>query len=112
MNNPYLSLLRTACHYARKDKKKYLLVYLMFTCATLVYSLNPLLYGLFFLGNLQRDTAHVWRYALLYVGGYIGIKLLPLRFYCAPPVIERTRALSLHLHFLQQKITPCVPHPV
>ena len=67
MRNPYLSLLGTAWRYARNEKKKYVLVYTMFLCANLTWSLNPLLFG-WFMGHLQTDITHVWRYALLYAG--------------------------------------------
>lgn len=111
MNNPYLSLLRTAWRYARNEKKKYLLVYFMFICANLVWSLNPLLFG-WFIDRLQRDTTHVWRYALLYGGGYIGIKLVQWCFHGPARVMERTLAFHLSRNFLQEKYHQVLHLPV
>ncbi|HXB93264.1 MAG TPA: ABC transporter ATP-binding protein [Puia sp.] len=102
MANPYISLLRTAWRYARSERKKYVLVYAMFICANLVYSLNPILFG-WFIGRIQRDTRHVMHYALLYVAGYIGIKFVQWCFHGPARIMERTLAFHLSRNFLQEK---------
>ncbi|HLZ88806.1 MAG TPA: ABC transporter ATP-binding protein, partial [Puia sp.] len=102
MTNPYLSLLSTAWRYARKERKKYLLVYFMFICANLVFSLNPILFG-WFIGHLQRDITQVWHYALLYVAGFIGIKFVQWCFHGPARIMERTLAFHLSRNFLQEK---------
>lgn len=111
MANPYLSLLSTAWRYARNERKKYLLVYGMFICANLVYSLNPILFG-WFIGHLQQDSTHVWHYALLYVAGYIGIKFVQWCFHGPARIMERTLAFHLSRNFLQEKYHQVLHLPV
>jgi ABC-type multidrug transport system fused ATPase/permease subunit len=102
MPNPYISLLKTAWRYARKERKRYVLVYAMFLCANLVWSLNPLLYG-WFIGKLQHDTSHVLYYTGLFVAGYIGIKFTQWCFHGPARIMERTLAFHLSRNFLQEK---------
>jgi hypothetical protein len=45
MANPYLSLLRTAWLYARKERKWYVFVYAMFVVSAIITALFPLLLG-------------------------------------------------------------------
>jgi ATP-binding cassette subfamily B protein len=111
MANPYISLLATAWRYVRNEKKKYVLVYVMFVCSNLVYSLNPILFG-WFLGHVQTDTAHVWHYALLYTGGYIGIKFVQWCFHGPARIMERTLAFHLSRNFLQEKYHQVLHLPV
>ncbi|GGB05024.1 ABC transporter ATP-binding protein [Puia dinghuensis] len=111
MANPYLSLLSTAWRYARNERKKYILVYFMFICANLVYSLNPILFG-WFIGHLQQDFTHVWHYALLYVTGYIGIKFVQWCFHGPARIMERTLAFHLSRNFLQEKYHQVLHLPV
>ncbi|HVV03996.1 MAG TPA: hypothetical protein VHC96_07210, partial [Puia sp.] len=75
MANPYISLLQTAWRYARREKRRYILVYAMFIGANLVYAMNPILFG-WFIGKVVKDSAHVLHYTLIYVGCYIGLKFL------------------------------------
>jgi ABC-type multidrug transport system fused ATPase/permease subunit len=111
MANPYISLLGTAWRYVRNEKKKYVLVYVLFICANLVYSLNPILFG-WFLGHLQTNTAHVWHYALLYAAGYIGIKFVQWCFHGPARIMERTLAFHLSRNFLQEKYHQVLHLPV
>ncbi len=111
MANPYLSLLSTAWRYARNEKKRYVLVYTMFICANLVYSLNPILFG-WFIGRIQRDTAHVWHYALLYAAGYISIKFGQWCFHGPARVMERSLSFRLSRNFLQEKYHQVLHLPV
>ncbi len=100
MPNPYISLLSTAWRYARKERKKYVLVYTLFVLANLSYSLSPILFG-WFIGKIQTDTSHIFHYALLYVGGYIGIKFIQWCFHGPARIMERTLAFHLSRNFLQ-----------
>jgi ATP-binding cassette subfamily B protein len=109
--NPYISLLRTAWRYARKERKKYILVYFMFICANAVFSLHPLLLG-WFIGKLQVDTSHVLHYALLYVSGYLGIKFVQWCFHGPARIMERTLAFHLSRNFLQEKYHQVLHLPV
>jgi ATP-binding cassette subfamily B protein len=111
MANPYISLLRTAWHYARHERKKYVLVYVMFFCANAIWSLNPILFG-WFIGRIQQDTRHVLHYAGLYVAGYIGIKFVQWCFHGPARLMERTLAFHLSRNFLQEKYHQVLHLPV
>jgi ABC-type multidrug transport system fused ATPase/permease subunit len=111
MANPYISLLKTAWRYARKERKKYIAVYAMFVGANLMYAMNPILFG-WFLGKLQQDTTHVMRYTFIYVGCYIGLKLLQWCFHGPARVMERTLAFHLSRNFLQEKYHQLLHLPV
>ena len=111
MANPYLSLLRTAWHYARRERKRYVLVYTLFLLATLAYSLNPILFG-WFIGKVQRDTGHVLHYALIYIAGYIGIKFVQWCFHGPARIMERTLAYNLSRNFLQERYHQVLHLPV
>lgn len=102
MKNPYLSLLKTAWTYARTERKKYLLIYVMFIGASVIASLTPLLFG-WFVGKAQSDTAHVFHYALIYAGAYLGLKLLEWSLHGPARIMERTLALGVSRNFLQEK---------
>ena len=75
MANPYIYLLGTAWRYARKERKKYVLVYCMFILANLSYALNPILLG-WFIDRIVRDSANIPHYVMLYAAGFFDI-LLP-----------------------------------
>src|SRR5580704_3561706 len=109
--NPYISLLSTAWHYARQERKKYVLVYLMFVCATATASLNPILFG-WFIGNLQREKIHVLHYTLLFAGGYVCITFVQWCFHGPARIIERSLAFNLSRNFLQEKYHQVLHLPV
>jgi ABC-type multidrug transport system fused ATPase/permease subunit len=111
MANPYLSLLRTSWHYSRNEKKRFVLVYFLFLCASLVNACNPLLLG-WFIGKLQDDRTRVWHYALLYVAGYIGLKFLQWCFHGPARIMERMLAFNLSRNFLQEKYHQVLHLPV
>lgn len=111
MANPYISLLQTAWRYARQERKKYVLVYLMFVAATAASSLNPILYG-WFIGKLQHDKIHVLHYAVLFAGGYIGITFLQWCFHGPARIMERSLAFNLSRNFLQEKYHQVLHLPV
>jgi ATP-binding cassette, subfamily B, bacterial len=111
MANPYISLLRTAWRYARREKKKYALVYAMFVMAYIVISLNPLLFG-WFLDKLQHSTNGILHYALLYIAGYISIKFVQWCFHGPARVMERSLSFNLSRNFLQEKYHQVLHLPV
>ena len=111
MANPYISLLRTAWRYARQEKKKYVLIYLMFITANVVFSLNPLLFG-WFMNKLQRNIHGVLHYTLLYVVGYAGIKFVWWCFHGPARVMERSLAFNMSRNFLQEKYHQVLHLPV
>src|ERR1700734_2561592 len=111
MANPYISLLRTAWRYARREKKKYVLIYVMFIAANVVFSLNPLLFG-WFMNKLQRNIHGVLHYTLLYVVGYAGIKFVWWCFHGPARVMERSLAFNMSRNFLQEKFHQVLHLPV
>lgn len=111
MANPYISLLKTAWHYARRERKKYVLVYLMFILANATYSINPILLG-WFIDRITRDSAHILHYTLLYISGYIGIKFTQWCFHGPARIMERSLAFHLSRNFLQEKYHQVLHLPV
>lgn len=111
MANPYISLLSTAWSYARKERKKYVLVYCMFILANGAYSLNPILFG-WFVGRITLDPAHIPHYAMLYAAGFIGIKFLQWCFHGPARIMERTLSFHLSRNFLQEKYHQVLHLPV
>lgn len=102
MPNPYISLLRTAWKYARKERRRFLLVYVMFIGANCIISLNPILFG-WFVGRIQKDTGHLFHYTGLYVCAYMGLKFLQWCLHGPARVMERSLAFRLSRNFLQEK---------
>ena len=111
MANPYISLLKTAWRYARKEKKKYVVVYGMFVVAHIVISMQPLLFG-WFLNKLQSSTHDILYYAALYVTGYITLKFVFWCFHGPARVMERSLAFNLSRNFLQEKYHQVLHLPV
>jgi ABC-type multidrug transport system fused ATPase/permease subunit len=102
MKNPYISLLRTSWHYARSEKKKLVLVYLMFIGANIIFSMNPLLLG-WFVNKVQNDTDRILHFAFIYIGGYILLKLGEWSLHGPARVMERTLAFSISRNFIREK---------
>ncbi|HWV72214.1 MAG TPA: ABC transporter ATP-binding protein [Pseudosphingobacterium sp.] len=102
MANPYISLLRTAWRYARKERKRYVLVYAMFVVSAIIYALYPVLLG-WFINKIQRDTQQVLHYAFLYAISYFGLKVLEWCFHGPARVMERELAFNLSRNFLQER---------
>jgi ABC-type multidrug transport system fused ATPase/permease subunit len=111
MKNPYISLLKTSWHYAGKSRRKLLLIYAMFLCANIIYSLNPLLLG-WFVGKAQKDHAHVLQYTLMFIGSYFFLKLAEWCFHGPARIMERTLAFSLSRNFMREKYHQTLHLPV
>ncbi|MBC7892119.1 MAG: ABC transporter ATP-binding protein, partial [Sphingobacteriaceae bacterium] len=111
MKNPYLSLLATAWHYARHERKKYVLVYALFVGANFASALNPILYG-WFVSAIQQRGADVLGDAWLYVGAYLGLILLEWVFHGPARVMERELAFNLSRNFLDEKYHQTLHLPV
>lgn len=101
MANPYISLMKTAWHYARREKKQYVLVYSLFLMASCVFALYPLLYG-WFVNNLQKEGFGLLRYAWLYGVLYFLLKLTEWGFHGPARVMERKLAFNLSRNFLNE----------
>lgn len=102
MKNPYLSLLSTSWRYARSERKKLVVVYLMFIGANIIFSMHPLLLG-WFVNKVQNDTSRILHFAFIYVGSYIGLKLLEWSLHGPARVMERTLAFSISRNFIHEK---------
>lgn len=111
MPNPYVSLLKTAWKYARKERKKYLLVYFLFLMANVIFSLNPVLFG-WFIGSIQRDSAHLPRYTMIFGAAYFELKFLEWCFHGPARVMERHLAFNLSRNFLQERYHQALHLPV
>lgn len=101
MRNPYLSLLATAWKYARKEKKQFVTVYAMFVMATIIVAINPLFYG-WFINELQVQGTDVLRTGWLYIGGFLGLRLLEWCFHGPGRVLERNLAFKLSSNFMEE----------
>lgn len=111
MPNPYISLLKTAWKYARKERKKYLLIYLLFLLANVIFSLNPVLFG-WFIGSIQRDSAHLPRYTFIFAASYFALKFTEWCFHGPARVMERQLAFNLSRNFLQERYHQALHLPV
>lgn len=101
MSNPYISLLKTAWQYARKERKKYVLVYTMFAAANIIFAMNPLLYG-WFINSLQKDGTKIMSYAWIYAAGFLGLRLAEWCFHGPARVMERELAFNVSKNFLDE----------
>lgn len=102
MKNPYISLLRSAWKYARSERKKLVLVYLMFVGANIIFSMQPLLLG-WFVNKAQTDTSRVLYFAFIYIGSYITLKLLEWSLHGPARIFERTLAFTISRNFIREK---------
>ena len=110
-SNPYFSLLRTAWRYARDQRRRYLLVYGMFTVSVLVVSLRPIIWGLY-INELQRDGMQALRVTWLYAGAYLLITFVDWVFHGLARVMERKLAFDLSRNFLQELYHKALHLPV
>ena len=93
MANPYVSLMSTAWRYARKEKKKYVLVYALFVVASIVSAMNPLLYG-WFINAVQKEGIGRMHYAWWFAGGFLLLKLAEWSFHGPARIMERQLAFQ------------------
>jgi len=111
MPNPYISLLRTAWHYARHEQKKYILVYTLFFFANVISAMNPILFG-WFIGKIQQNTREVFYYALLYSIAYFGMKFVEWSIHGPARIMERQLAFNLSRNFLIERYHQALHLPV
>ncbi len=111
MSNPYLSMLATAWQYARKERKRYVLIYAIFIMANIIAAAHPLLYG-WFINNLQRDGSQVLRYAWMYGLGFLGLRFLEWCCHGPARVMERQLAFNLSRNFLEEMYHQVLHLPV
>jgi ATP-binding cassette subfamily B protein len=101
MTNPYISLMKTAWHYARKEKRRYVLIYSLFIFASATFALFPLLYG-WFINAIQMEGLDHLRYAWMYAGAYLFLKIVEWGFHGPARILERKLAFNLSRNFLQE----------
>ena len=101
MTNPYISLMKTAWHFAKKEKRQYVAVYSLFILASGTFALFPLLYG-WFINTLQKQEVNHLRYAWLYAGVYMLLKIVEWGFHGPARILERKLAFNLSRNFLQE----------
>lgn len=101
MPNPYVSLMKTAWNFARQEKKQYVLVYSLFILASCTFALFPLLYG-WFINAIQKEGFQHLRYAWMYAGAYLLLKVTEWGFHGPARIMERKLAFNLSRNFLQE----------
>jgi ATP-binding cassette subfamily B protein len=109
--NPYISLLRTAWKYAQHERRKYVLIYLMFAVSSITYGVLPLMFG-WFIDAIQRDNSRVVEYAGWYGIAYMILKLFEWAFHGPARVWERLLAFNLGRNFLREKYHQALHLPV
>lgn len=97
--------------YARKEKKKYLLVYSAFACTNIINATRPWLYG-WFINALQKDGLGVLRHAWIYAGAYLGLNLLEWMIHGPARVAERSLAFNLSQNYLMETYHQTLHLPV
>jgi ATP-binding cassette subfamily B protein len=111
MRNPYLALLRTAWKYARTEKRRFVTIYSMFVISNIVLAINPLFYG-WFVNELQQNGSAVLRTGWIYVGGFLGLRLLEWMFHGPARVMERQLAFNVGRNFLDDLYNKVLHLPV
>lgn len=94
-------MLATVWQYARRERKRFALVYALFAIANVIFAMNPLLYG-WFVDALQREGADVLSHAWLYAGGFLGLRLVEWCFHGPARVMERQLAFTVSRNFLDE----------
>jgi ABC-type multidrug transport system fused ATPase/permease subunit len=111
MKNPYSTLLKASWKYAGKGRPQFILIYSMFICANVLYSLNPLLLG-WFVGKIQQGNVNVIHYTLIFIAGYFFLKFAEWCFHGPARVMERNLAFSLSRNFMREKYHQTLHLPV
>lgn len=109
--NPYLSLLKTAWHYARDKKGKYLLLYAMLLASNLVSALEPIIWGLY-INEWQQREAGMLAVTGIYLGAFLLLRLLFWGFHGPARIMERDLAFDLSRNFLQELYHKALHLPV
>lgn len=111
MPNPYISLLKTAWQYARKDRKRFVGVYTMFICSNLIDACHPILFG-WFIDKIQKDNSRILHFVGVYAAAYVGLKLAEWAFHGPARVMERELAFNMSRNFLDELYHQALHLPV
>ncbi|MCB0569912.1 MAG: ABC transporter ATP-binding protein [Phaeodactylibacter sp.] len=109
--NPYLSLLHTAWLYAKGQRRRYLVIYILFLASNIVMALEPVIWGVF-INEIQKQGMNILRSAWIYAGIYLLVKLLDWGFHGPARIMERNLAFSLSRNFLQELYHKALHLPV
>lgn len=101
MRNPYIALLHTAWQYARQEKRHYLFIYALFLGANVISALHPLWFG-WFIDSIQQKDSQIMHVGWLYIGGFLGLKVLEWCFHGPARVMERELAFNVSRNFLDE----------
>ncbi len=99
MCNPYISLLKKSWHYARFERKRFVLIYGMFIMANIIIAMNPLFYG-WFVDSLQKGGPEALMNGWYYVIGFLGLRLIEWAFHGPARVMERGLAFNMSRNFI------------
>ncbi len=100
-SNPYFFLLKTAWTYARSERKKYVLIYVLFMISNLVSSLYPVIWGIF-INDLQQNGADILNHTWIYVGLFLTVRLGDWLFHGPSRIVERNLAFNIGRNFLAE----------
>lgn len=110
-SNPYLSLMRTAWHYASGQRPRYLTVYGLFIISNLSMSAFPVIWGMF-INDLQTEgmdaLGAVWKYA----AAYLLLHFIDWATHGPARVMERKLAFHVSRNFLQELYHKTIHLPV
>lgn len=111
MQNPYISLLKIAWKYARKERKQFVLIYALFGIANVIFAMYPIIFGQF-VNDIQKDSQNALYHAMLYALIYVGLKLIEWIFHGPARIMERQLAFNLSRNYLQEAYHQALHLPV
>jgi ATP-binding cassette, subfamily B, bacterial len=94
-------MLRTAWKYAQNEKKRFLFIYSLFVLANIVVAMNPLFYG-WFVSEIQTKGSDIIATAWVYVGCFLGLRLLEWTFHGPARVMERNLAFKMSRNLMDE----------
>ena len=111
LNNPYLALLKSAWHYARQRRKRYMLIYFFFLINSLIGASFPMIWGMF-VDHAQQDSANIISFAWMYVGIYFFLRFMAWVFHGPARVWEEELAFDIGKNFTDELYQKTLSLPV
>lgn len=111
LSNPYFSLLSTAWKYAKNEKRKYIQTYVMFIINNVLYSLQPIFWGIF-INDLQQQGTDLISSLWFYVGIYLLLRFSQWAFHGPARIMERVLAFNMSKNFLEEMYHKTVHLPI
>ena len=109
--NPYISLMKTAWHYAYRERGRYLLVYGLFIGSNIMVALEPVIWGLY-INELQLQGPNIMQATLFYGAAYLMIRWIDWSFHGPARIMERELAFNVSRNFLQELYHKALHLPV